>query len=162
MEDAAGGAHGLLLVGVGNTLRRDDGVGLLLVRLLRTRLPPHVRVLESSGDLTRLLPTLAKAQRVVIVDAVDAGAPPGALLRLPIEPHAASPQTDLPRTASTHGLSLAALLALAASLGHAPRVDLYGVQGADFGWGEGLSAPLAARLEEIADALAAEMGAMPA
>lgn len=136
----------VLLAGVGNPMRRDDAAGLHVVRRLRPRLPPGVRVVECDGDLTRLLDAAAGAQTIVIVDALAAAAAsPGDLVRL-------DPRTGDCLT-STHGIGVAQLAGLLAALGAAPNVRVYGVAGADFGWGDGLSPALAARLAAAADEL---------
>lgn len=72
----------LLLIGLGNPLAGDDGVGCELARRLRPdpRLPPDVEVLEGGTDLLRLAPRLRGRTHVVLVDAILDPGPPGRLL----------------------------------------------------------------------------------
>ena len=71
-----------LLLGVGNPLRGDDGVGLAVVDWLQERgLPPDVVVVDGGTAGLELVLTLADYRRALIVDAVDMGRAPGMWLR---------------------------------------------------------------------------------
>jgi hydrogenase maturation protease len=71
------------VVGLGNPIRTDDGVGLRVIERLReTSAPSHV-TLETAGTCgVGILDLIAGFDRVVLVDAIDAGRPPGAILEL--------------------------------------------------------------------------------
>jgi hydrogenase maturation protease len=127
-----------VLIGLGNPMRRDDGVGPWVAAQLRGRGWPDLRAIPMElPDPMMLAEAWEAAEIAWIVDAVEAGAPPGTLLRIRGE-HL---QADLrPRGFSTHGLDLVEAIALARTLGPSPRrVILYGIVGEDFGFGEGLS-----------------------
>jgi hydrogenase maturation protease len=127
-----------VLIGLGNPMRRDDGVGPWVAAQLRGRSWPDLRAIRMElPDPMRLAEAWEGAEIAWIVDAVEADAPPGTLLRIREE----RLRTDLrPRGFSTHGLDLVEAIALARTLGPSPRrVILYGIIGADFGFGEGLS-----------------------
>jgi hydrogenase maturation protease len=75
---------GILILGLGNVLLGDDGLGAAAVaRLERNyRVPPRVR-LEDGGTLgLSLLGLLAETEHVILVDAIAAESPPGTLIRL--------------------------------------------------------------------------------
>ena len=74
----------LLVLGLGNVLLRDDGVGAAAVALLLDRYQPpcNVRVLDGGTLGLSLLPYLEEAETVILVDAIKADAAPGALVRL--------------------------------------------------------------------------------
>jgi hydrogenase maturation protease len=74
----------LLILGLGNLLCGDDGLGVVAVhRLLRRYVPPAgVRVLDGGTLGLSLLPHLEDARVAILVDAVHAEAPPGSLVRL--------------------------------------------------------------------------------
>jgi len=73
----------VLVLGIGNTLLSDDGVGVHVIRALengRTNLPENQRDvrLRDAGTLgLALLPEIAEAQRLIIVDAANFGGEPG-------------------------------------------------------------------------------------
>jgi hydrogenase maturation protease len=103
-----------LVVGLGNPLRGDDGVGPLVVRAFARSLPPgaDVEVDEVPEGGLRLMERLVGYEAAILVDAVRSGTHRvGSVLRLEVD--------DLPtcHAASSHDLSLTAALDLARSLG---------------------------------------------
>jgi hydrogenase maturation protease len=76
----------LLIVGIGNILLRDDGVGIAVVREIERRagrgdlqLPDGTALVDGGTLGLGLLPLVAEARAIVLVDAVDRGREPGAL-----------------------------------------------------------------------------------
>lgn len=132
---------------VGNPYRRDDGVGLAVLRELAG--VPGVTAVEATGDAASLLSLWADEPQVVLVDAISAGAPPGTVHEL----HCRDGRWTVPppsAPASTHGLGVAAAIELGRALGQLPReVTLLGVEAGDCGHGEGLTAPVAAAVPEV-------------
>jgi len=73
----------VLVLGVGNTLLKDEGVGVHVARRLLTMdLPDNVEVLEGGVLGLDLLDHLEEREKVVVVDAVDGGDEPGTIHRL--------------------------------------------------------------------------------
>jgi hydrogenase maturation protease len=127
----------LLLIGIGNEYRRDDGVGLVIVRQLRSFVPADVTVLELSGEGATLMEAWQKAAIVYVFDAVRSQATPGTIHQ--IDAKAQTVPTQFFHY-STHAFSLAEAVELARVLNQLPpKLVLYGVEGADFGSGVGLS-----------------------
>lgn len=75
---------GLLVLGLGNVLLEDDGVGAAAVALLRDRydVPDGVRVLDGGTLGLSLLPYLEESERVILVDAISTQEAPGTFVRL--------------------------------------------------------------------------------
>ena len=71
----------LVLIGIGNRLRRDDAAGLEVARRLRLAHPPGVNILEREGDPASVLEAWSDAKEALVVDAVFSGSPPGTLHR---------------------------------------------------------------------------------
>ena len=72
----------VLVLGIGNIILRDEGVGVRVAeRMMQMDLPPHVEVLEGGIKGLDLLYFIEGREKVVVVDAVKAGAPPGTLFR---------------------------------------------------------------------------------
>jgi hydrogenase maturation protease len=127
----------LLLIGIGNEYRRDDGVGLVIVRQLRSVVPIDVKVLELSGEGATLMEAWQTGATVYVFDAVRSQATPGTI-------HQIDAKTQTVPTQffhySTHAFSLAEAVELGRVLNQLPpKLVLYGVEGADFGSGVGLS-----------------------
>ncbi|MBN2386085.1 MAG: hydrogenase maturation protease [Anaerolineales bacterium] len=132
----------IVLIGIGQSLRRDDGAGPRAVRLWQAQHPgtaARVRVEVSELPGLGLLALLAGMQAALIVDAarLDTAAP-GTLVRLgPDELAAFTPGSE-----SAHGWGVAETLQLGRKLDPALgscRITLIGIVGADFGMGAGLS-----------------------
>jgi hydrogenase maturation protease len=138
------------LIGLGNTILTDDGVGIYVARAVRQRLSerpdaPEVDVVEAETAGFALLELLQGWERVIVVDALQLdGLQPGEIVR--IDP--GDLRTSL-RLRSIHEIDLPTALALGRELGH-PMPDevlIVAVQAADLRtFGEELTAPVAAAL----------------
>jgi hydrogenase maturation protease len=139
----------VLVLGIGNPLRRDDGIGLHVVRRLRKEgLPPGVGVAELSGGWTALLDRLGGCDRLIVVDAADVGLPAGSVVELDPAAIRSGAKSSL---AGGHFLDLGETLALAETVG-LPRpssVRVVGIQVADTStFSEECSPPVAAAIGE--------------
>lgn len=78
------GRIGVLVLGLGNLLCGDDGAGVVAVHRLRRAwaMPDGVRIVDGGTLGLDLLALVAASDRVILVDAVRADAPPGTLVRL--------------------------------------------------------------------------------
>lgn len=142
----------IVVVGLGNEYRRDDGFGPAVVRALRGRLPTAAGVV-AVADTVDLLTAWDGARLAIVVDLVlRTPAVPGRMRRLTVDGRAAA------GPAGGHGVDVAAALALARVLGTAPeRVVLYVVEGADVGAGVGLSPAVRRAVPVAAAAVASEV-----
>jgi len=146
----------LLLAGIGNPARGDDGVGAAVIAALRGKLPPAVSTLTDLRAPARLLAALKEVDAAWLVDAAVGAGEPGTLTRLDVA--GAILSTSSSSHASSHGFGLAAALELARALGHLPaRCVVYAVAAQEFGHGAGLSDPLRLAVPEIARQLLSEV-----
>ncbi|MFF8941555.1 hydrogenase maturation protease [Streptomyces sp. NPDC014864] len=150
----------IVVVGVGNSFRHDDGVGWAVVDRLAERaagrsLPPGTALETCDGEPARLLGLWENAGLAVVLDAAHAHPPrPGRVHRLVLD------AARLPRTGSTssHGLGLGEAVELSRALDRLPdRLVVYAVEGSDQSLGTGLSAPVAARVDELARSVEEEI-----
>lgn len=145
----------IIVVGLGNEFRNDDGVGLAVLRLIESRNIPGVRIIELRDDLTKLLDHLEDVTSAYIVDAVQSGSPPGTIHRIEATDQSFSP-ANLPR--STHGLSLRNLLELARLQGDMPKkLVIYGVEGERFGYGNAMTHAVSEAIAQVVESLCAEL-----
>ena len=146
------------VIGVGNAMRGDDAVGLMVAQRMRKEPIPHVTVLEAHGDGTSLLQDWQDAHTVILIDAVHAEALPGTVYRL--EPL----QQPLPRqlfSCSTHAFGVAEAVALAQALQQLPaHLVVYGVTGKTFRVGDGLSAEVAQAVPRVVACVLDEIHAL--
>jgi hydrogenase maturation protease len=141
----------MLVIGVGNTYRGDDGAGPAVIALLRAEELPGVRMLECDGDCSALLDAWHGADAVILIDAVSSGARPGTIYRFDALAQA------LPREVSfqsTHAFGVAEALALGRTLGQLPSsLILYAIQGRNFATGIGLSPEVESAVQVVAQQL---------
>jgi hydrogenase maturation protease len=116
-EPARGGT---LILGVGNLLMGDEGVGVHALRVLEQDPPPGVRLLDGGTGGVNLLTDIQAADRVIMIDATRDGQPAGTLAHL----RPACPG-ELPRGLSAHDFGVKDLFAAAALLGDFPDIHLF-------------------------------------
>jgi hydrogenase maturation protease len=141
-----------VVLGLGNLLLGDEGVGVHAARALLAGDVHDAEVLDVGTAILDALPALERARRIVVVDAVEAGGTPGSIYRFPIE--SARPQATL---AGLHGFDLTRVLALAGA-GPGPRdVVVLGVEPERIEWSLELSATVAAAMPDLLSAVRREI-----
>jgi hydrogenase maturation protease len=145
----------VLIAGVGNVLRGDDGFGVEVLRRLERDLAgtDSVRFFESGIAGVSLVQQLLDGyDGLVILDAVDRGASPGTVFVLAPEAAALGPPVGESRAIDLHQADPEGVLHMAAALGVLPRrVWIVGCQAAACDeLGAGLSEPVRAALPEAA------------
>jgi len=136
------------IIGVGNTFRGDDAAGLMVVRGLPKEDFPQVEIIESPGTGSALADAWQNAARVIIIDAVVAGGPPGTIYRF--DAHDLGAALPVSHSPTTHGWGLSEALALGKVFQNLPPVlIIYGIEGKNFGLGEALSPEVAAAIPEV-------------
>ncbi len=158
-DSADPGPGRTLVLGLGNVLARDDGVGIEVVRRLAARWTerPEAAGIDfvDGGTLgLELLGLVAGSARVVVVDAVALGARPGTVTLV----REALSFGRRSGTLSVHELGLGDLMAAARLLGAAPSVLLVAVEPAELGVGLGLSPTVAAAVPSACAVVEAELG----
>ena len=128
-----------LIVGLGNSLMRDDGVGVFVIEQLRKMpFPAHITLANCGSDVLKILSHFHQHQRVVFVDAVEMGAPPGTIRYFPREAILKMPG----ESQAAHQLSAIEAIRLLDTLNpHFRQAELHliGVQPEVVAVGEGLS-----------------------
>lgn len=141
--------HGrVTVIGLGNPLMGDDGLGVLAAQRLRDEwdLPPTVDVLDGGTWGMRLLPAIEDAESLLLIDAIDIGMPPGTDVEL--EGH------EIPRVLamklSPHQIDVAEVLALSELRDRLPqRMVAIGLQPEHIEFGAPLSRRVAQRLDSV-------------
>jgi len=135
-----------IVVGVGNRVRRDDGVGPEVADRVRDA-RPDLDVVEVSGDASTLLDLWAGHDLAVVVDAVRTGAPVGTCHRWEL---LAGEWDVVPPAArvSSHLVGVLDAVEFARALDRLPvRLVVVGVEVVELGVGPGLSEPVAAAVD---------------
>jgi hydrogenase maturation protease len=146
-----------LVIGIGNPDRGDDAAGLAVARRVRAAATRRdVIVAELIGDQLALLDIWDGAKDVYVVDAVCSGGAPGSVYTF----NAAQSLEARFRHCGTHTFSLADVIELARALDRLPaRLAGYGIEGAAFELGTGLSPEVEAAVEAVTSRLLAELKA---
>jgi len=144
-----------VVIGVGNTILSDEGVGVHAARLLQVdpRVPTGVTILDGGTIGLELIPYASDASRVLLLDAMNSGSAPGTLARMTGK--------DLLGTTggwSAHQLGVADLIAALFLVSTIPQdIVVLGVQPANTDWGTTLSPAVEAALVPLVDAAVAQL-----
>ncbi len=152
-------AKNILIIGMGNVLMQDEGVGVRAVEALEDRylIPYGVTVVDGGTTGMELFEPIRKCSRLIVADAVNTGDPFGTLVRIANEQIPAFFQTKL----SNHQLGLSDLLALSTLKGEAPRhVVIIGMVPHSLENKLGLTPEATAGLADMVDRLVVELAAL--
>ncbi len=145
----------VLIIGLGDDCRRDDGAGRVVARALRARALPSVTVRESRGEATALMGLWADAGTVWLVDAVSSGSPPGRLQVLDLGQQPCARELFC---CSSHAFGVGEAVELARALGQLPPdLRLYAIEGQDFAPGLGLTPDVARGAEQAVRRICEEL-----
>ncbi len=138
----------LKIIGVGNAWRGDDAAGLLVARRLTEEPHAGVEVAECRGTADAVQEAWKGAAAVIVVDAVVAGGPPGAIYRF--DAHGDGVPAALSRSISSHGWGVAEALALGQVFQELPPfLIIYGIEGKNFGPGQEVSQEVEEAIPEV-------------
>jgi len=142
----------VLILGLGNLLLSDEGVGVHVARALAQReFPPGVSVVEAGTAFLDVLPDIEKADRILLIDAMEGGGAPGSVYRVPFD------QCRHPdMLASLHGFDMSRVLFMAGNKRN-PEVTVFGVEPAKIEWGTEVSPAVARSLPALEEAILEEL-----
>lgn len=141
----------LVILGVGNLLMSDDGVGIHAVRELASRPPAGACVADVGTDFLSALPLLEGARRVLVLDAAQGGGAPGSIYRLE------SADIELrPEGGAAHATSILEARRFLPPGAAWPEITVLGMEPALLEYGLALSEPVARALPRLV-ALAREI-----
>jgi hydrogenase maturation protease len=140
-----------VILGVGNLLMGDDGVGVhAAMTLCREGGIAGAEIIEAGTSILDVLPDIEAAGRIIVMDAVCAGGDPGTVYRIPL-----SECAENSCIASVHGLGLVRVLSL-----HGKRIPdgvVLGVEPEYIGWSMSLSTSVAIALPKLLEAVREEI-----
>ena len=146
----------VVVVGIGNPDRRDDGVGHVAADLVGRRSAVDVRLTD--GEPTRLVDAWENHRAAIVLDAIRRGALPGTIHRLQV---GRSPLPAAFTHPSTHGAGLESAVALGRALDRNPQtLIIYGVEPAELADGQGLSVAVEVSLPLLVERVLEEVRAV--
>lgn len=136
----------ILVMGVGNTFRLDDGIGCEIIKILRLENISNAVFIDGGTDGLSLLDQISEYSRVIIIDAVKMQEQPGVIKVFTPDEAKIKIKNDV---LSTHGFGLAEVLRLVEKLNIKSNIIIIGIQPKDIGFGEGLSDELKNQIPKI-------------
>lgn len=146
----------IVVLGVGNILLTDEGVGVRAVEKLGTdyRLPPEVEIIDGGTTGMEMLEDLCGVDHLIIVDAVRSGQPPATMVRIAGDDVPVFFKTKL----SPHQIGLSDVLATLVLMDEAPgSITVIGVEPVSLGTSMALSPQVEALLPRVVAQLASEI-----
>ena len=143
-----------LILGMGNLLLGDEGVGVHAVRaLLKDGCHPGIEILEIGTAILDALPALETAERVISIDAMKGQEKSGTVYRIALDNCSGNPCI-----ASMHGFDIFRVLALT-QRSSLPEIIVFGVEPGHIGWSMDLSPSVTISLPALLDAVKNSIGA---
>jgi hydrogenase maturation protease len=146
----------VVVLGVGNTILADEGVGVRVVEALERDyvLPAGVSVIDAGTSSMEMLDDLSHLDFLLVVDAIAAGKTPGELVQL----RGDEVPVFFRRNLSPHGIGLSDVLASLEFLGAEPKeIVILGVQPTSLDLSTELTPAIAARVPELVAQVVAEL-----
>jgi len=151
VEESAGMAR--FVVGVGNVLLKDEGIGCHVVQALREADLPDVEIIDGGTSLDALQ-LCEDVDKLIIVDAVRGGGTPGQIYRFRPEDITLEEEPIL----LLHDMSFVDSLKLMRLWHNIGEAIIIGIEPRDIGWGLELSPELQEKVPRVVDAVLAELG----
>ena len=149
----------VLVLGIGNILLHDEGIGVYVVeQMQKGGVPDYVELLDGGTAGADLLDHICDRQKVIVVDAVDADIEPGTILRFTPDDLASQAGQSI----SLHEFGIAETIDMARQLNCAPKqVVIIGIKPKDLEPGVGLSGEILEIVPRVIEAVVAEINPVP-
>ncbi len=145
----------ILVMGVGNILLSDEGVGVRVIEAMRgMKLPDNVEILDVGTGALDIIDIIANREKVIVIDAVKGGGESGAVYRFTPNDIAILSPTPV----SVHQFDIPGTLNMAALAGCLPQqVVIFGIEPKRVGWGLELSPEVAAVIPRVLELITSEL-----
>jgi len=141
-----------LILGLGNELLADEGVGVHAVRRLQAETLPDKTIIREVGTaILDALDYMSEAERIIVIDAMKAQGTPGTVYKITLADCGGTETI-----ASMHGFDIHRVMALAGRSDH-PQVMVFGIEPAKVSWSMQLSEPVAQSLDHLIAAVVQEV-----
>lgn len=150
----------IAVVGVGNILLGDEGLGVRAVERLKEKpLPASIQVFDAGTSIHQLLPAFEGFDKMVIIDAVKAGQEPGAIYRFTLEELESDKGKDIGFMLSLHELDVPRAIALERLVSKLPEEIVFiGMEPEKISEGMELSGTVSKKMDQLLSAIEKEFG----
>jgi len=143
-----------LIIGIGNMLCCDEGVGVQVIQQMEfMELPDHIELLDMGTSTMDLITHLEGVKKLIVIDAMKTGGTPG-------EIHKCKPEDLMPKEEepiSLHEMGLLETLTMAKQMGMEIDTVIIGVEPQVIDWGLELSAEVKKKIPAIIEAVLEEI-----
>ncbi len=148
-----------MILGVGNLLLRDEGVGVhVATNLQEYPLPDNIEVIEGGTDGFKLFHLIMEADRLIVVDCVKGGDEPASIYRFDIDDFDHFP--DLYKT-SVHQISITEVINLSGTMRTPPRTTIIGIEPDEISMSMELSPRVQSKLPSVLEIVLETAGLDP-
>jgi hydrogenase maturation protease len=145
----------IIILGIGNILLGDEGIGVHVVSFLRSQeLPSNVEVIDGGTATFNLLPMISGVSKLIVVDAVKGKGEPGSIYRFTPDDIKAEKKI----ATSLHQIGLLNVLEMADKIGEKPKSTvIIGVEPQNMEWGLEPSTEIKKKIPKIIDLVLKEI-----
>lgn len=145
----------IVILGVGNLLLSDEGVGVHVANdLMKMDLPSNVSVVEGGTDGFRLLNVITEADRLIVIDAVKGDSNPGSIYRFDIDDVRHCPSGF---KTSVHQIGILEVIDLSELIGKKPHTTIIGIEPKSLEMGMELTPEVKAKIPRIIELVFEEL-----
>ncbi len=150
----------IMILGVGNVLLKDEGVGVhIATHLKEFPLPDHIEVIEGGTDGFKLFHLILDTDRLIVVDCVKGDGEPASLYRFNIDEYTHFPDTY---KTSVHQISIDEVVTLSGAVGDSPETTFIGIEPAEISMSLELSPAIEEKIPRILELVLETAGLDPA
>ncbi len=147
----------VVVLGVGNLLLRDEGVGVHLIQKLREmEIEERVRLVDVGTSILDFIPQAEDVSKLIIVDAIRLGGKPGKTYRICVDD---SLLKETKGMTSLHQLGVVETLAIARKMGELPHTVIIGIEPKDMDYGLELSPEIERKMGKMVNLILEEVRA---
>jgi hydrogenase maturation protease len=146
-------ADKILIVGMGNLIYRDEGIGVHIIQeMMKMKLPSHIELLDIGTSTMDLISYIKNVKKMIVIDAMKAGGVPGSMYRC--RPEDLFPKDEKP--ISLHEIGLLETLNMANKMGMVIDTVIIGVEPKVMDWGMDLTKEVEDKIPIIIEAVLKE------
>lgn len=145
----------IIVVGIGNLILKDEGVGIHVIRQLETMgLPPDIELIDGGTNSYDLLDFFCESDISIVVDAMQAGGEPGTIYRAPLDELGLKPNDQIK---SLHEMHFIEAVEMVRMLGSNPEFLVFGIEPKSIELGLELTPEVAAKVPRVAELIKEEI-----
>ncbi len=145
----------VMVVGIGNLIMQDDGVGVHAIKALEALgLPEEVELIDGGTNSYDLIEEFCRAEQLIIVDAMHAGGEPGTIYRAPLDELGLQSVENI---TSLHEMHFVEAMKMTRMLGYDPPTIVFGIEPAEVAVSLELSPQVAEKLPRLVELMQEEI-----